>query len=950
MNKKIKNLFLAAFVLTGLAGMTVSCNKDEINSLNDRVTKVENALADLQTQITNGAVITNVESTANGVKVTLSDGSSFTLTNGKDGADGQNGANGQDGADGQDGSVVTIGENGNWFIDGVDTGYPSRGEKGDKGDKGDQGAPGQDGAPGADGQDGADGEDGADAPIVYYYPETDPDSEYCGEFVKVTLSPEGEEISREGTGVSFYVPGTGKVTAIWDTVNNTLTLYGVEGADENGLVINLNAPLKSLAFVPETMTQGLGLIQFYTLYDAKGNFIAANTPEVTYRVNPENADLSKISWDFINRSVTTKVAGDETDLVSIIGEPVAGEEGGLIFTISANKDEEIPTDASQKGDNVLVALRATASDTQEEIVSDYSFVEKTDVDEYEIIKYAPYYAKAKKVVAYEPVTDAKPTLEDKTNITLGYNETINVLDSLETYAPQEDKSLPEMYVKPTYKLTFPATYLGEDGKTNQQQFVSFDAETGELSVDDAWLAQSSRPAIGRTPVIFVESFVKNTKGEDVKVAQCWLKVNIVGEEAEINDLYVSVAPATIEYSEIPDEGEDIVLDWEQVNTDILAELGLTYTEFTSLYNVNDEDVKCTFYDENGKELAEKPEGVEINLEGLLDATATNAAIVTITDEADENLKGSVEVVIPSVEPKSRGNVIVTFTYTVKHDHVWPAFSQNYLKPGTDDTVQVKGKLDADGSKWVMQSTIAEHFAGYLQDYAKEFKDDPQNHGPIQFALRPLVNGVPVSISVPDDEIPATAKAQEGAEVTGTDYTDQEIALTAPLVDSKTYVLTAYTVLDNGNYCEMYYNVEFVSPFEVVGKDIELKTLIAEASTEDVQELLVIKDLDGKTVYEEGAVTEYGENTYKLTDEDFTFEYALLYKDDNDAYNPETDFSKDENNVYLTIDGSEISWYNGGTTLQQDMHAGYSIKLTVSTICVVNSSADITVLSSANSTK
>ena len=94
MNKKIKNLVLAAFAIVGLAGMTVSCNKDEINSLNDRVAKVESALQDLQTQISDGAVITGVESTANGVTVTLSDGSSFTLTNG---ADGQNGADGADG-------------------------------------------------------------------------------------------------------------------------------------------------------------------------------------------------------------------------------------------------------------------------------------------------------------------------------------------------------------------------------------------------------------------------------------------------------------------------------------------------------------------------------------------------------------------------------------------------------------------------------------------------------------------------------------------------------------------------------------------------------------------------------------------------------------------------------------------------------------------------------------
>lgn len=41
---------------------------------------------------------------------------------GKDGANGSDGANGQDGKDGKDGATPEIGENGNWIIDGQDTG------------------------------------------------------------------------------------------------------------------------------------------------------------------------------------------------------------------------------------------------------------------------------------------------------------------------------------------------------------------------------------------------------------------------------------------------------------------------------------------------------------------------------------------------------------------------------------------------------------------------------------------------------------------------------------------------------------------------------------------------------------------------------------------------------------------------------------------------------------
>ena len=74
-----------------LSGGMVSCSDydDDINSLNERVDGIEKTLADLKAKIEAGAVITKVENTANGVKVTLSDGQSFELTNGENGADGK---------------------------------------------------------------------------------------------------------------------------------------------------------------------------------------------------------------------------------------------------------------------------------------------------------------------------------------------------------------------------------------------------------------------------------------------------------------------------------------------------------------------------------------------------------------------------------------------------------------------------------------------------------------------------------------------------------------------------------------------------------------------------------------------------------------------------------------------------------------------------------------------
>ncbi len=69
--------------------------------------------------------------------ITYSDGStsSFTVTNG---TDGQPGATGQKGDDGHT-PTVTIGTNGNWYVDGQDTGYAAKGPKGDAGTDGTDG-------------------------------------------------------------------------------------------------------------------------------------------------------------------------------------------------------------------------------------------------------------------------------------------------------------------------------------------------------------------------------------------------------------------------------------------------------------------------------------------------------------------------------------------------------------------------------------------------------------------------------------------------------------------------------------------------------------------------------------------------------------------------------------------------------------------------------------------
>ena len=149
MKKKIINGILVAAILVAVPSAFVSCKDNDA----DLRTELLGKIADLKNQLDNIVL--------------------------KAGPQGEQGVAGKDG---KDGSVVTIGANGNWFIDGKDTGIPTQ-------VKGDVGAAGADGhtpeitigdngnwfvdgkdtgkqAVGKDGKDGKDGANGTNATVV----------------------------------------------------------------------------------------------------------------------------------------------------------------------------------------------------------------------------------------------------------------------------------------------------------------------------------------------------------------------------------------------------------------------------------------------------------------------------------------------------------------------------------------------------------------------------------------------------------------------------------------------------------------------------------------------------------------------------------------------------------------------------------------------------------------
>ena len=143
------SLGVASFMLT-------SCNKYDDGELRGKIDVNTEAIAanaaaikTLEGLVGNGKWVTGVEKTADGLKITLSDGTTETLK-------------------GFEADTWTI-ENDVWCLNGVPTEFSSKGSDGSnglKGDKGDAGEQGEQGIAGAAGVDGLPGEDGDTWTIV----------------------------------------------------------------------------------------------------------------------------------------------------------------------------------------------------------------------------------------------------------------------------------------------------------------------------------------------------------------------------------------------------------------------------------------------------------------------------------------------------------------------------------------------------------------------------------------------------------------------------------------------------------------------------------------------------------------------------------------------------------------------------------------------------------------
>ena len=284
MNKKFLSAILFGALMVSSTGTFVSCKDydDDIDELTSRVDGVEGQIKDLEAKINAANWITSVTPATGGFTVAFNDGSSYTITNGKDGEAGAAG------------TEWTISEDGFWVCNGEKTTVK------------------------AVGQDGAQGEPGKDA-----QPEVKKEN---GKWY-LWNGTEFEEFAgaTPATNVPYYYADP------TDPNYNILVIYDENGKEPLEIRLPMAADLGQIVVLGENLdinyhrfnglhTNKEGQVKEATwdgskAMPAKGQYmLTANQDYVYVQVVPSNYDISKLNFKLVN----TK--GDEAPVV--FGTPV----------------------------------------------------------------------------------------------------------------------------------------------------------------------------------------------------------------------------------------------------------------------------------------------------------------------------------------------------------------------------------------------------------------------------------------------------------------------------------------------------------------------------------------------------------------------------------------------------------------------------------------------------
>lgn len=931
MIKKLFRLMLVvAFALS--SSMFVSCENydDDIKRLDDAVASLQATIQTLQSEISAGALITDVTNTADGVKVTMNNGKSFTVNNGKDG---------------EDATVWTIGADGFWYQDGAKTEFVAVG------------------AAGANGK--------------YYVPNAT-----TGNF---DIYQDGKFV--EATNILWKVTATGSNVIL---SGNTLKFIDADGKEVASVA--LGTPLGSVAFVPDVMDNATSLptlkTPFYTIpgyaenaeenldYTYNGvtykdmyalkNFDKSNERELLYRLNPTNAYVNGATVAFVNRNLETRADenpfGDITKLMNVVGVEF-GTSGDATVTATYNRSKELD-------DYDIAALQVWAG--QNPVTSDYIRVTDHTL--------STYLVNTQKTVVGTSVSQyrnrwlALPTAATETDAfvkifmrdveykfyihhNLKYDAQLDLKPLVKMYGYKSNPKIHNYldalgFTGITYEFSKPKEYLAnDDKKTNQQDYITL--TDGVVAVNPEYKTS----AVDRTPVIRVDAYALDNYGVKTLIKSAYIKIQITLEEVAVEDKAannVTISDAkSYNYRTLTSDYKALVGDmsWQRVSKEVYDVEGLTSANFWDYYGgANDEyDIVVSV----GGKVLDTWSGVwtngaanlwtstatgiqtQINLNKTGQQTsyvkvAVNNSIKTQhTYATGANYK--VVITIKSDNKKVHGDFVFTQEFSVADECRQYTFNELYhfdqnsswaalAGITSNDIIVVKGQLNSSNT-WEMSSVVSEHFANVDgKNIFTYYNTDKYvtNVNAIEFCWtkQPDTEVTPAGVQTADYTI-ALAKAMDKA------YIVKNMTLTQTLV--------------NGEECETDYDVVFVNPFKA-GASSPLAVYangVGERTVSVLPEVLVI-DNEDDPIYKYDAtsktlvLTDKAKNDYKVAAP------SVAYKLDVTEADYKTVSSQMSAGSVLAVDATtgEFTWKNEGATLTKDYTVTVVATVTFANLSVV----------------
>lgn len=859
MTKQFKLFIAGAAILAGLVS-AVSCQdlSKDIEGLQSQINDLKTQVASLQEGIGKGFRILSIDAISGepgGWVIKTDEPKEYYVYNGKDG------------------NTPTV-ENykweikdGYWYLNGVNQNIKATGDKGN---------------------------DGKDSHPDYYVPNPE-----TGNFDVYKWNESKKAYESSDSGISYRAPQEGGedtgIVIVWDEERGTLT---IEGAEEEPIEISLKNDLKSLAFVPDVIHDGMGVIDFLGIWgwplDPDDILEAVQDQDLrpftpidalaAYRVNPSNADVSKYQYEFITRNVKTRTAYGDDFIIGV--EDIFQYGSALYFQIwpasewiegfrelyygslelwndtwydprgrdiidwtywrSQYNNGNNPVGNTYNWTHVddpnihdynnrvdLIALMAYDDDFNE-IVSDYAQADYAEMDRFYILnrpRADRVEAVADVIGTMYPYTPndvvwgtndrniptgimTEPELSDEAedvvplngdvDFMFRYDDNLDLNTKVYTWARGINKLVESMLgVDLRYEFALPTEYIGNDGMTNQQKFVTL--KDGVLSLNREFLPENGRAAVGRTPVVKVQAIVTNAADVELLLAEAYIKFEITNDDIiadePLPDFEYVVGSKTFEYEDLDEFSWDpadysndskFVIGWPEMNQEVLNKIetalhttpGISFDEFMAnygwttagyellypqIYEDGDAFVPYWEYDTVGN--GNYPDDYETN--GIIYSktweqfgTDTEVAGIFFSKNFDiengQTISGTTKLRILSDNTFKVPNIVLVYNWTVKHEHSWPVINEDYLLDEESDVypglpvVQVKGR--PVNNELVFSSDIREHFRSEASD--NDYLDnwtDGNNHEDMSFELLPY-KGIDQDIyaQIVDSDNPATA--------------------------------------------------------------------------------------------------------------------------------------------------------------------------------------------------